>query len=164
MRDVRKTEVEGITVSCVHVECGEYSPGMATCAKDVLELTDSDVLFMAVSYIHGKKNPYRHVSVIGRAKPVKSVDLSDILTSSLRGGGHPKAASAAFRMDQPLSDPNLAALQEVGSSTPVSRLVSSLCVHSHRLNGPTEVYDRRGSVNGVVGRSVGEKKMDDWTK
>ena len=46
MRDVRKTEVEGITVSCVHVECGEYSPGMATCAKDVLELTDSDVLFM----------------------------------------------------------------------------------------------------------------------
>ena len=70
-----------------------------------------------MSYVHGKKNPYRHVSVIGRAKPVKSVDLSDILTSSLRGGGHPKAASAAFRMDQPLSDPNLAALQEVRRSS-----------------------------------------------
>lgn len=66
MRDVKKTKVEGITVSRVHVECVEYSPGMATCAKDVLELTDSDVLFMAVSYIHGKKSPYRHVSVIGR--------------------------------------------------------------------------------------------------
>jgi hypothetical protein len=72
-------------------------------------ITDSDVMFMAVSYIHGKKNPYRHVSVIGRAKPVKSVDLSDILKSSLKGGGHAKAASAAFRMDQPLSDPALAA-------------------------------------------------------
>jgi hypothetical protein len=39
MRDVRKTKAEGITVSCVHVECREYSPGMATCAKDVLDLT-----------------------------------------------------------------------------------------------------------------------------
>lgn len=52
--------------------------------------------------------------IVGRAKPVKTVDLSDILTSSLRGGGHPKAASAAFRMDQPLSDPTLAALQAEG--------------------------------------------------
>ena len=111
MRDVRKVDAEGITVSCVHVSCDEYSPGMASCAKNVLDLTDSDVLFMAVSYIHGTKNPYRHVSVIGRAKPVKTVDLSDILTSSLGGGGHPKAASATFRMDQALSDPKLAALQ-----------------------------------------------------
>ena len=46
--------------SRVHVECAEYTPGMATCAKDVLDLTDSDVLLMAVSYVHGKKNPYRH--------------------------------------------------------------------------------------------------------
>jgi tRNA nucleotidyltransferase (CCA-adding enzyme) len=73
---------------------------MATCAKDVLDLTDSDVLLMAVSYVHGKKNPYRHVSVIGRAKPVKGVDLSSVLRRTLGGGGHPKAASAAFRMDQ----------------------------------------------------------------
>ena len=59
---------------------------MATCAKDVLDLTDSDVLLMAVSYIHGK-NPYRHVSVIGRAKPVKSVDLS---APEEPRNGHPK--------------------------------------------------------------------------
>jgi tRNA nucleotidyltransferase (CCA-adding enzyme) len=51
---------------------------MAQCAKDVLDLTDSDVLLMAVSYVHGKKNPYRHVSVIGRAKPVKLVRISHL--------------------------------------------------------------------------------------
>ena len=101
MSDVRSRVVEGLTVSCVHVEASEYTPGMATCAKDVLDLTDSDVLLMAVSYIHGKKNPYRHVSVIGRAKPVKSVDLSALLREELGGNGHPKAASASFRMDQP---------------------------------------------------------------
>ena len=100
MRDAVSVTVEGLIVSSVHVECSEYTPGMATCAKEVLDLTDSDVLLMAVSYVHGKKNPYRHVSVIGRAKPVKSVDLSAILRTSLGGGGHPKAASAAFRMDQ----------------------------------------------------------------
>tara|TARA_B110000902_G_scaffold106446_1_gene125873 strand:- start:1746 stop:1862 length:117 start_codon:yes stop_codon:yes gene_type:complete len=33
---------------------------------------------MAVSYVHGKKNPYRHVSVIGRAKPVKLVRISHL--------------------------------------------------------------------------------------
>ena len=103
MTDVVKTTVEGITVSRVHVECEEYSPGMATCAKEVLDLTDSDVLFMAVSYVHGKKNPCRHVSVIGRAKPVKTVDLGALLKAHLNGGGHPKAASAAFRMDQEIS-------------------------------------------------------------
>jgi tRNA nucleotidyltransferase (CCA-adding enzyme) len=56
----------------------------------------------AVSYMHGKKNPYRHVSIIGRAKPVKTVDLSAILTSALNGGGHPKAASAAGAYTRPL--------------------------------------------------------------
>lgn len=100
MRDAVSVVSEGLTVSRVHVECAEYTPGMATCAKDVLDLTDSDVLLMAVSYVHGKKNPYRHVSVIGRAKPVKGVDLSSVLRRTLGGGGHPKAASAAFRMDQ----------------------------------------------------------------
>ena len=100
MRDAVSVSAEGLTVSRVHVECAEYTPGMATCAKDVLDLTDSDVLLMAVSYVHGKKNPYRHVSVIGRAKPVKGVDLSGVLRRTLGGGGHPKAASAAFRMDQ----------------------------------------------------------------
>jgi len=103
MTDVVKVVSQGITVSRVHVECDEYSPGMATCAKEVLDLTDSDALFMAVSYVHGKKNPYRHVSVIGRAKPVKTVDLGALLKESLKGGGHPKAASAAFRMDQPIA-------------------------------------------------------------
>jgi len=52
--------------------------------------------------MHGKKNPYRHVSIIGRAKPVKTVDLSAILTSALNGGGHPKAASAAGAYTRPL--------------------------------------------------------------
>jgi len=60
-------------VSCVHVETPEYYPGMSTCCKDVLDFTNSDVMLMAVSYMHGKKNPYRHVSIIGRAKPVKTV-------------------------------------------------------------------------------------------
>ena len=114
MSDVRSRVVEGLTVSCVHVETSEYTPGMATCAKDVLDLTDSDVLLMAVSYIHGKKNPYRHVSVIGRAKPVKSVDLSALLREELGGNGHPKAASASFRMDQPLPNPTLVKMQEEG--------------------------------------------------
>jgi tRNA nucleotidyltransferase (CCA-adding enzyme) len=68
MTDVVKVVSQGITVSRVHVECDEYSPGMATCAKEVLDLTDSDALFMAVSYVHGKKNPYRHVSVTARAQ------------------------------------------------------------------------------------------------
>ena len=100
MRDVKSVRAEGLTLSRVHVECAEYTPGMATCAKECLDLTDSDVLLMAVSYVHGKKNPYRHVSVIGRAKPVKGVDLSSVLRRTLGGGGHPKAASASFRMDQ----------------------------------------------------------------
>ena len=100
MREAKSVRAEGLTISRVHVECAEYTPGMATCAKDVLDLTDSDVLLMAVSYVHGKKNPYRHVSVIGRAKPVKGVDLASVLRRTLAGGGHPKAASAAFRMDQ----------------------------------------------------------------
>ena len=106
MRDVVSINIQGLTISRVHVECQEYTPGMAQCAKDVLDLTDSDVLLMAVSYVHGKKNPYRHVSIIGRAKPVKSVDLSTVLKNSLKGGGHPKAASAAFRMDQELPGSN----------------------------------------------------------
>ena len=78
MRDVVSTTAEGLTISRAHVECLEYTPGMAQCAKDVLDLTDSDVLLMAVSYVHGKKNPYRHVSVIGRAKPVKLVRISHL--------------------------------------------------------------------------------------
>ena len=61
MREAKSVRAEGLTISRVHVECAEYTPGMATCAKDVLDLTDSDVLLMAVSYVHGKKNPYRHV-------------------------------------------------------------------------------------------------------
>ena len=101
MQNVRSDGAEGLTISRVHVECAEYSPGMAQCAKDVLDLTDSDVMLLAVSYVHGKKNPYRHVSVIGRAKPVEGVDLAALLRDALGGGAHPKAASASFRMDQP---------------------------------------------------------------
>ena len=114
----RQTEAEGLTIAAVNVECDEYTPGMATCAKELLDLTDSDVLFMAVSYVHGKKNPYRHVSVIGRAKPVKTVDLGEVLTNAFAGGGHPKAASAAFRMDQELktvdANPELEARRVAG--------------------------------------------------
>ena len=90
MREAKSVRAEGLTISRVHVECAEYTPGMATCAKDVLDLTDSDVLLMAVSYVHGKKNPYRHVSVIGRAKPVKGVDLASVLRRTLAGAGTPK--------------------------------------------------------------------------
>ena len=130
MTDVVKTTVEGITVSRVHVECEEYSPGMATCAKEVLDLTDSDVLFMAVSYVHGKKNPYRHVSVIGRAKPVKTVDLGALLKAHLNGGGHPKAASAAFRMDQEISSSSsLEAFRASGDVEGIlDELVRRVCV------------------------------------
>jgi len=126
MTDVKKTTVEGITVSRVHVECEEYSPGMATCAKEVLDLTDSDVLFMAVSYVHGKKNPYRHVSVIGRAKPVKTVDLGAVLKAHLNGGGHPKAASAAFRMDQEIVSSATLETLRVRGDNPVEGILDEL--------------------------------------
>ena len=58
------------------------------------------------------------VSVIGRAKPVKTVDLGEVLTNAFAGGGHPKAASAAFRMDQELktvdANPELEARRVAG--------------------------------------------------
>ena len=135
-------------MSCVHVETSEYTPGMATCAKDVLDLTDSDVLLMAVSYIHGKKNPYRHVSVIGRAKPVKSVDLSALLREELGGNGHPKAASASFRMDQPLPNPTLMKMQEGHVDGILDHLVDRVVEEQiHRRRRRSDVMRRRPSVS-----------------
>lgn len=140
MKDVVSTTAEGLTISRVHVECLEYTPGMAQCAKDVLDLTDSDVLLMAVSYVHGKKNPYRHVSVIGRAKPVKLVDLASVLRQTLKGGGHPKAASAAFRMDQSLLGSGVDADAAVDASVTTAADVDAAvrAVEDARIAGSVE--------------------------
>ena len=80
--------------------------------------------------MHGKKNPYRHVSVIGRAKPVKTVDLGAVLKAHLNGGGHPKAASAAFRMDQEISSSSsLEAFRSSGDAEGIlDELVRRVCV------------------------------------
>ena len=153
MRLVKSVRAEGLVVSRVHVECAEYTPGMATCAKECLDLTDSDVLLMAVSYVHGKKNPYRHVSVIGRAKPVKGVDLSSVLRRSLGGGGHPKAASASFRMDQKtrggFRGPRGAG--ETDAADAADRAADALDVDAQRaLDDDIEACRVAGDVEGIL--------------
>ena len=89
-----RSGAEGLTISSARGVRGVL-PRMAQCAKDVLDLTDSDVMLLAVSYVHGKKNPYRHVSVIGRAKPVEGVDLAALLRDAL-GGGAPESREREF--------------------------------------------------------------------
>ena len=151
MREAKSVRAEGLTISRVHVECAEYTPGMATCAKDVLDLTDSDVLLMAVSYVHGKKNPYRHVSVIGRAKPVKGVDLASVLRRTLAGGGHPKAASAAFRMDQATRAGGFvdtdAALDDADGDDIDTKIKDDACVAARR---DIEARRVKGDVEGIL--------------
>ena len=130
---------------------------MATCAKDVLDLTDSDVLLMAVSYIHGKKNPYRHVSVIGRAPSPSSLWTCRALScGGTRRERTSKGASASFRMDQPLPNATLVKMQEEGHVDGIL---------DHLVDRVVEGKFRRedGRVDGCEERLQGGFKLPDIT-
>jgi len=100
-------EFQRVRLGCAHVKVKEYLPGAATVARELMEVSNLDVLVLAVSYLHaGKKKAsvpgagYQHVSLIGRAcVELEGVNLSSVL-QGLNGGGHPKAAATTFRMDK----------------------------------------------------------------
>jgi len=102
LQQMHQREFERTSVVWSHVECEEYMPGMATVTRELMELANADVVFLAVSYRakKKKKDAYQHVSLIGRANAdLDCVNLSTIL-KGLNGGGHPKAAATSFRMDR----------------------------------------------------------------
>ena len=41
---------ERLKIVWSHVACDEYMPGMATVAREIMELNSADVVFLAVSY------------------------------------------------------------------------------------------------------------------
>lgn len=97
---LQKTVHNGVTVSSALIESEGYINGMAAVAMNILEVTDSDVILLGIKYAQKKGKTPNHMIVIGRAKAkAGKVDLNRLL-EPYAGGGHPKAASASFRLDE----------------------------------------------------------------
>ncbi|KAG5177591.1 hypothetical protein JKP88DRAFT_265039 [Tribonema minus] len=96
---LQKRHHNGVTIGSALIDCDSYIKGMAVVAQNILEVSDSDVVLLAVRYPNKRGRAPNSLVLIGRANArAHGIDLNHLF-DVYGGGGHPKASSASLRLD-----------------------------------------------------------------
>ncbi len=90
--------VHGYQISWVMLKTLNYVPGLSSLASQLMTLSESDTLVLGNAY-QTRKSAQNRLNVIGRCR-VEGVNLHRLL-HPLGGGGHPRAAAATLKTNQP---------------------------------------------------------------
>lgn len=91
-------DVHGHQVAWVLLNTANYVPGLSSLASQLMTLSESNSLILGNAY-QTRKSAQNRLNVIGRCR-VEGVNLHRLL-NPLGGGGHPRAAAATLKTDQP---------------------------------------------------------------
>jgi tRNA nucleotidyltransferase (CCA-adding enzyme) len=101
LEDLKTETIEGNTIASVLLQTDDYVPGLSSLASRLMELTESDALFLGNHYCRGAdcEGGGNVLTVIGRSR-IEGTNLNDLF-SPLGGGGHPKASALTLREEHP---------------------------------------------------------------
>jgi tRNA nucleotidyltransferase (CCA-adding enzyme) len=138
--DQLQTEtVQGLAIAWVMLQTDSYVPGLSNLASRLMDLTESDVLILAVRYPSADPQEER-LTLIGRLRgwsasgsQINQIDLRELF-APVGGGGHAKAAAAALRTTEPavVLDQLLQRLREQIPQPPTARELMSSPVRTIR--------------------------------
>lgn len=90
--------VHGYQIASVLLQTPLYVPGLSSLTSQLMMLSESDALLLGHTY-RTQKSKQNRLTLIARSR-VPDLNLHAIL-SPLGGGGHPRAAAATLKTDQP---------------------------------------------------------------
>ncbi|PZD72006.1 Multifunctional CCA protein [Acaryochloris thomasi RCC1774] len=90
--------VHGYQIAWVLLHTANYVPGLSSLASQLMTLSESDSLMLGNAY-QTRKSAQNRLNLIGRCR-VEGINLHQLL-HPLGGGGHPRAAAATLKTDQP---------------------------------------------------------------
>jgi tRNA nucleotidyltransferase (CCA-adding enzyme) len=129
--------INGMTLAWVLLHTETFVPGLSSLASQLLSLTESDILLLAAHYSPSGTADDR-LTVIGRVSSglrgaSQDINLDELLRP-FGGGGHPKAAVATLRGDDPeeLLQQVLTQLREQIPKPPTARDLMSSPVRTIR--------------------------------
>ncbi|MFZ9737389.1 MAG: CBS domain-containing protein [Prochlorotrichaceae cyanobacterium] len=165
--------LHGLQLAWVLLSTPEFVPGLSTLAAQLIDLTDSDVLILAVHYPQTAGEAYNRVVFIGRSR-CGEVNLSTVF-NPLGGGGHPRAATLTYHLQPEETEEAVAALmagileairqqiplppvaRELMSSPVRTILPRTTIAEAQRIllrygHSGLSVVDDRGTLVGIISR------------